>query len=111
MKKITDLCQEALTISDSEGNLPLHFACKNGHTEVIKTVMHVVSERINKAEENDAKKKEGKITEDEWHVANLKTSEMRHSLAAMYVSSLTCTLGYHTTMIVITISQKQLFQF
>jgi len=86
VKKITDLCQDALTISDNEGNLPLHFACKNGHTEVIKTVVHVVSEHIKKAEENDAKKKEGKITEDEWHVANLKTSEMRHSLAAMYVS-------------------------
>lgn len=85
VKKITDLCQEALTISDNEGNLPLHFACKSGHTEVIKTVVHVVLECVKKAEENEEKKKEGKITEEEWHAVNLKTSEMRQSLAAMYV--------------------------
>lgn len=85
VKKITDLCQGALTISDNEGNLPLHFACKSGHTEVIKTVVHVVLECVKKAEESEEKKKEGKITEEEWHAVNLKTSEMRQSLAAMYV--------------------------
>ena len=89
VERITAQCQRTVTISEDKGNLPLHFACKNGHTEVIKRIVEVVSsECIKKAEENDAKKKAGTMTEEEWHDANLKTSEMRQSLAAMYVSSI-----------------------
>ena len=85
MEKITALCQEAVAITSEDGNVPLHFACQNGHAEVTQTIVNTVSECIQKADESDEKLKNGRITEEKWQAINVKASKLRHSLAATYV--------------------------